>query len=204
MSALLLAVLLLETPPATMSASPTPASPTPSPSPSPKPKKRETLAEAAAKQPPASKKTPPPAKVLTNEDLDKAREGGAAVSVLAGEGAEPAPDEGVSAGERVVSERAPTEEESWRARAQPVHAQLKAALALVEQSELRLAQLRDNLRPGDPMSPFQLQAREEEIKEETERLEQARANAAAARQALTDLQDEARRAGIPARWLEQP
>jgi hypothetical protein len=203
MSTLLLAFLLLDTPVAAATPSPG-ASPSPSPAaaPSAAPRKRETIAEAAARQSPARKKTPPPAKVLTNDDLDKARDGGAAVSVLAGDGEGPVGGD-TSAGEGFI-EVVHTEELTWRERAKPIHERIKEALAGIEQTELRLAQLRDHLRPGDAMQPFQLQEREAEIKAETERLDQFRLNAATSRQALADLEDEARRAGVPQAWLTQP
>jgi hypothetical protein len=48
-----------------------------------------------------------------------------------------------------------------------------------------------------------MQTRESEVKVETERLESSRAELAAAKQALTDLEDEARRASIPPGWLRE-
>ena len=77
------------------------------------------------------------------------------------------------------------------------------AQAVVAQGEQRLAGLRNDVAPDDPMNPFRQQTRETEIKAEAERLEEARAQVALARQALSDLEDEARRAAIPPGWLRE-
>jgi hypothetical protein len=198
MSALLLAVLLLGDPP---------AAPPPSPEPLAADKKREKTAEAKAKRVPA-KKTPP-AKVLTNDDLEKARQGGAAVSMLAADGVEPAPvDVGSPTtsdpGGGDVTEKEPRTETNWRREAEASRSRITNAVELVEQIEQRLALLRNDLQPQDPMNPFREQTRQAEIKAETERLEEARARLAAARQHMSDLEEEARKAGAPPGWLREP
>lgn len=202
MPTLLLALILLDTPP-----SPAP----PSPAPAIAEKKRQTLAEVAAKGAPARKKGAP-AKVLTNEDLDKARAGGAAVSVLAADGVEPVGGGGGSEGsdrtsssnELGIVEEVSRDEATWRQRAEAARMRITEAQAVVAQGEQRLAGLRNDVAPDDPMNPFRQQTRETEIKAEAERLEEARAQVALARQALSDLEDEARRAAIPPGWLREP
>ena len=204
MSTLLLALFLLDTPKAVASPSPAP-SPSPSPAVAAPSRKRETIAEAAARRGAAAGKKPAPAKVLTNEDLDKAREGGAAVSVLAGDGVEPPPMDSGSASDVVTPAPAMSDEErSWRERSKEAHGYVAQSQQRIEEAELKLAQLRDNLRPGSPMDPNQQQTREAEIQAATNDLEEARLALAAARQRLSDLEDEARRASIPAGWLSQP
>lgn len=196
MSALLLALLLLAEPP---------ASPPPSPQPAPSDRKRVKLAEAG-KRAAARKKAPSP-KVLTNEDLEKARDGGAAVSVLAVDGVEPAPagseNNPITSSELEPTDTVPRDEATWRQRAEAARMRITDAEAVVRQAEQRLAELRSDVAPEDPMNPFRQQAREAEIKAEMERLDAARAEVAAARQALSDLEEEARRSSIPPGWLRE-
>lgn len=200
MSALLLAVFLLGEPPATTPASPQPAAAD---------KKRVTPAEAAKRA--AAKKKAPPAKVLTNEDLDKARKGDAAVSVLAADGVEPAQEpapagsEGnpVNTNEGESTDEVPNDEATWRQRAEAARQRITDAEVAVSQAEQRLAELRSDIAPEDPMNPFRQQTREAEITAQMEQLEAARAEVVAARQALSDLEDEARRASIPPGWLRE-
>ena len=208
MSALLLAVFLLGDPPAATPASPNPVSPSPSPVPaavpSPAPDaKRDKSLGAVAQRTTAGKKGAAP-KVLTNDDLDKARQGGAAVSVLAADGVEPAP---VSE-DRFNSEDGTTnavvqDEATWRQRADVARMRIADADANVTQAELRLAELRSDLTADDSMNPFREQNRAGEITAQMERLDAARAEAAAARQAMSDLEDEARRSSVPPGWLRE-
>ena len=206
MSALLLAMLLLGDPPAATPASPAPASPAPPASDA----KRDHSLGAVAKRTPAARKKGPPAKVLTNEDLDKTRQGGAAVSVLAADGVEPAPVSGSLEGgegrfnsETDTTDSVPQNEATWRQRADAVRTRIADSESVVTSAEHRLAELRSDVAPEDPMNPFRQQNREADIKTETERLEAARADVAAARQAFSDLEDEARRASIPPGWLRE-
>jgi hypothetical protein len=205
MSTLLLASFLVVVQPSpSPSPSPSPgASPSPRPSPSPVSARRATLAEVAARKPPAAKKSPP-AKVLTNDDLDKARTGDAPVSVLSVDGVEPPEGDRPVMTEGGVVPDAVQDEATWRQRAEAARAVLKDATGLVEAHEQRLAELRDDVNPEDPMNPFRQQTREAEIIAATERLETSRAEVAAARQALSDLEDEARRQRVPPGWLREP
>lgn len=200
MSALLLAILLLGEPPAATPASPAPASPAPPALDA----KRDKSLGAVAKRTPAARKKAPPAKVLTNEDLDKARQGGAAVSVLSADGVEPAPvSEGRFNSEDDTTDAVPQDEATWRQRADAARARIAEAESIVRSAEQRLAELRSDVAGEDVMNPFRQQAREADIKVETERLDAARAEVAAARQAMSDLEDEARRASIPPGWLRE-
>ena len=208
MPALLLAILLLGEPPAATPASPAPPSPAPaSPAPPAPDAKRDRSLGAVARRTPAAGKKAAPAKVLTNEDLDKARQGGAAVSVLAVDGVAPdAPgSEGnpITSNEGELTDAVPRDEATWRQRADAARARIAEAEAVVASAEQRLAELRSDVAPEDPMNPFRQQAREADIKNETARLEAARADVAAARQAFSDLEDEARRASIPPGWLRE-
>jgi hypothetical protein len=194
MSALLLAIFLLDGPPATAPASPAPAASDA--------KRDKSLGAAAAKRAPGKKKAPP--KVLTNDDLDKARQGDAAVSVLAGDGADPGSEGNpVTSSELEPADSIPRDEATWRQRADAVRMRISQAEAEVTQGEQRLTELRNDLMPEDPMNPFRQQTRDAEIKAQTERLEAARAELAAARQSMSDLEDEARRASIPPGWLRE-
>ena len=206
MSALLLAALLLGEPPAATPASPAPASPapaSPAPAASPSPDaKRDNSLGAVARRTTAGKKTTP--KVLTNEDLEKSRQGGAAVSVLAADGVEPAPvSEGRFNSEDDTTNAVLQDEATWRQRADTARTRITDADANVAQAERRLAELRSDLTADDSMNPYREQNRASEITAQMERLDAARAEAAAARQAMSDLEDEARRARVPPGWLRE-
>lgn len=199
MSTLLLAVLLLSEPRATTPVSPAPASPVP-PSPAPKAKEaKPAKGVEAAKASPAPKNTPP-AKVLTNDDLEKAREGGAAVSVLKVEGID-APPMDVAGAEVTEASAAQT---TWRLRAQSTRTRISDAEARVADLEERLAALRNDMQPSNAMTAFREQERQAAIQARTEELEAARALLASARQAMADLEEEARKESVPPGWLREP
>ena len=160
-----------------------------------------------AKRTTAGKKGAAP-KVLTNDDLDKARQGGAAVSVLAADGVEGGSGGSTSGEGRFNSEddatnAVPQDEATWRQRADAARMRIADADANVTQAEQRLAALRSDLTADDSMNPFREQNRAGEITAQMERVDAARAEAAAARQAMSDLEDEARRSSVPPGWLRE-
>jgi DNA repair exonuclease SbcCD ATPase subunit len=150
----------------------------------------------------ANKKTPP--KVLTNDDLEKSRQGGAAVSVLAADGvAATSERNAVTSSELEPQDVVAKDEATWRPRADAARMRIAEADANLTQAEQRLAELRSDLTADDTMNPYREQNRAAEISTQMERVDASRAEAAAARQAMSDLEDEARRASIPPGWLRE-
>jgi hypothetical protein len=191
MCTLLLTLLLLADAPAT--------APSPSPSPSPGAK---AVKRGAPPAKPAPEGRKPPARVMTNEDLEKTREGGAAVSNLKIEGLEEPPAEAAPAEGEADASGAP-KESVWRARADAARQRIADADAAIARIEAHLGELRDDRSGQDAMNPNREQARQAQIAAETENLATARADAAAAREALAELEDEARKAGVPPGWLRE-
>jgi DNA repair exonuclease SbcCD ATPase subunit len=146
-----------------------------------------------------------PAPTYTDEDLKRAREGGGGnVTFLPGRPEEPA--ESTSAGdESKKSEGRPrSDADTWREKAQEHRQAIAAAEASVKGIEERLAELTNDLQqnPGDLFDPSRLQKREAEKHKLLPELEAAKAELAAAKKALADLEEEARAKGIPPGWLQ--
>jgi cell division septum initiation protein DivIVA len=185
---------------------------------------------AAADSPPAPAKTEkkaakPPAgdknaKVYTNEDLKDAKEsggkgGGGAVTFLedpaGGHGTDTSSSssEGGSSGEsrNAGSEEGRPGEAGWRQRAHEYRDLLGAARAEVERLEAKLQALSNPMRQPQPIEALQpdpnhLLTTSEERQQLEKDLEVARNALADAEKASADFQEDARRQGIPAGWLE--
>ena len=139
--------------------------------------------------------------MLTNDDLEKTREGGAPVSNLKIEGLEGAEEIAVDPAGTLSA--AQTEEAGWRSRADAARARLAQANALVAGIEARIVQLREDRTQGDAMNPNREQSRQAEITAEMENLASAQEGVAAARQAMAELEEEARKASVPPGWLRE-
>jgi hypothetical protein len=184
-----------------------PVAASPSPSPSPAPSKSAAPSKASPRPAGAASPAPgasaaarkPPAKVLTNDDLEKTRDG-AAVSVLKAEGLESEEMSLAPAGQSATE----MAEANWRGRADAARARIAQANGLVASIEARITQLReDRNSPEDPMGANRLQSREAEIAAENEKLASAQEGVAAARQAFADLEEEARKESVPPGWLRE-
>jgi hypothetical protein len=161
-----------------------------------------SLATADADKPkkkakPRPTPTPSPEKVYTNEDLQKStgRKGG----VLIG----PSPAATASATPVDDTETASKERE-WRARAAKLREAVKAAETKVASARARLAALEADLSPTNLMDPTRLQTLAAERAKAREDLAAAEAAQADARKAVEDLEEEARRKGVPPGWLREP
>jgi hypothetical protein len=151
----------------------------------------------------------PPAKVYTEEDLKKARESEAgAVTVLPENGnvesgsasSSSDDDEAVSGEGRPAGGKRRTET-YWRGRATRARDAVNEADAKVKDLEARVTAIRNDLNPVNTQDPNRLQTRDRELREAIDALEAARQGADAARKALSDLEEEARRAGALPGWL---
>ena len=109
--------------------------------------------------------------------------------------AEPEPEAGDESG--------PGAEQQWRARAEERRSALGLAESRVEGLQYRLDGLRNDTGLDRATDPFRLQKIQAEIVEVTADLERARTELVAARQALENFEEEARRANVPPGWLRE-
>lgn len=93
------------------------------------------------------------------------------------------------------------DEARWRAMARERRDAVAAAEARVAALKARLVALRNDLGPTGTGDPFRQQTLQAETARATTELEAAQANLVRARQALADLEDDARRAGALPGWV---
>jgi hypothetical protein len=155
-----------------------------------------------------SGKPPATVKVYTDDDLKKARETeSGALTVLpengnleAASAASSGDDEVVSGEGRPVGGRK-RNEEYWRNRATQLREAAQEADNKVKELEARIAALRNDMSPTNVQDPNRLQSRDRELREAMDSLDATRSAAETARKTLADLEEEARRAGVPPGWV---
>ena len=196
---------------ASLAAADTPK-PSPSPKPTPRPKSlgevaREKKAASPAAKTPSPSPEPSPGRVFTNEDLPAqpsppaiaspgpAGTGRGTVTTLPKSAEVPAPP--ASSGSSDAAQR----EAAWRGRASALRDAITAAEKSIPEIEDRIAGLRNDRNQGNVMDPNREQNRQAEITKAQAELESVRAGLERSRQALADLEEEARRNGIPPGWL---
>jgi hypothetical protein len=156
--------------------------------------------DAAEKKDKKDKKGAAPGKVFTEDDLKKYSDDpeGKRKSEPAAESAppadEPLPDSSMEHGGRQL----------WANRASDARDRIQDAQGKIDALETRIAALRDDVAPGRVMEPFRLQSIEADIAKAMSELEAARKELAAAKVAQEELEQEARRLGVPAGWLREP
>lgn len=182
----------------------------------------QSLGEVAEKE--KQKKKDPNARSFSDDDLGKYREPGAKASptprpgrpapttsrgqtASPGAGSEERPsDADVNTGTAEPQKRSPVGEAEWRARV----AEKRAAVSMAEQALARVQAKIDALR-GPQSQPTQSQGLEQDpyrvLTQDPQRqsleqeLAQARADLDKARTELANLEEEARRKGVPPGWL---
>ena len=200
---------------ASLAAGADPPKASPSPTPSPRPRSlgevaREKKATGASSKTPSPSPEPSkdPGHVFTNEDLPAqpsppaiaspgpAGTGRGTVTKLPGSAV---PERSYSKSE---SGEAPAEEEKgWRTRATSLRDAIAAAEKQIPEIEDRISAVRNDRNPTNLMDPNREQHRQAEMTKLQAELESVRAGLERSRQALTDLEEEARRKGIPPGWL---
>jgi len=189
--------------------------PTASPSPKPSPRARslgevardKKTASPAAKTSPSPE--PSPGRVFTNEDLPvqpsppaiaspgPAGAGRGTVTTLPKTAALPTPSPDAAAAE------AAQQEILWRGRADNLRFTIAATEKNIAELEDKIAAIRNDRSPTNLMDPNREQTRQAEMAKAQAQLESAQSALAAARQAQSDLEEEARRKGIPPGWLRE-
>jgi lauroyl/myristoyl acyltransferase len=171
--------------------------------------KREQEKQEKEKEKKKKKSGKPPAtvKVYTEEDLKKAREAeSGAVTVLPENGNLEAAAAASSEDNEVVSGEGGSggrkgKEAYWRNRATQLRQAAEEADNKVKELEARIAALRNDMSPTNVQDPNRLQSRDRELREAMDSLDATRSAAETARKALADLEEEARRAGVPPGWV---
>jgi hypothetical protein len=156
------------------------------------------LAALAKKEKDRRAKVKQPAQVLTEENGKEAAARGTALITVIPEVAAPPPTAAPSQ-PSTKPDRA-----SWKARADATRANIAATEQAVKTAETELAAFRADTTPvagDDLMDPLRPQKREARIAEMTADLEAKKASVVSARKAMTELEEEARRAGVPPGWL---
>ena len=92
-------------------------------------------------------------------------------------------------------------EKYWRREAAERRDVVREAEARIKELEEKITALRSDLSPVNTQDPNRLQSRDRELREAIDALDAARLSADAARKALSDLEEEARRAGALPGWL---
>ena len=103
-----------------------------------------------------------------------------------------------------AGEQGPTPEEVWRARANASRAAVTAAEKSLVQIQRELERLSSDLTQvsaAEAQDPLRLQKKEAAMAAMREKVEAARAAVTAANAGVAAVQEEARRAGVPAGWL---
>ena len=162
----------------------------------------QSLAEIAEQERKRRKSTQ--GKVYTNDDLEKRPTDRPRPSPSPGT-ATPRAGSAAPRGEADSPAERRTEEAAWRARAAGARAAVKAAQNAVAEVQAKMRGPQSQPTPSDGLrqDPDFLLTTSKEREELAERMAAAQAALTAAREALSALEDEARRAGIPPGWLRE-
>jgi hypothetical protein len=165
------------------------------------------LGDVAKKEQDRRKALPPAGKVYTNKDLPKpaprpegAAEAPAAAAPAGEAAAPPAGDSSPAATQAPPSAKeSANTEEAWRKRMEDAREQLRRLELTGDALQTRLNSLhRDFLSRDDPAQKARLGAERKEVQAELARVKQ---DVERARKQIADLEEEARKAGVPPGWL---
>jgi hypothetical protein len=154
----------------------------------------QSLAEIAAKE--KKRRTGHEAKTYSNDDLEKVSHG-----------PEPSPPEKEEKAESEpsVSTSRSSERATWRARASRLREDVEQAERRIDELQAELETLNVDMQPSpaDVLDPFRLQKREAQKAELRQKVEDAQKDLERAKEAVADLEEEARRQHVPPGWLRE-
>lgn len=155
-----------------------------------------SVADAARKSREQKKAPAKPARVFTNDDLDRRPD---AVSVVGAAAAAPAEPAAASTEEQKKDEKG---EAYWRKKFADARANLRNAEKELDilQRELNLQQMQYY---SDPNKALREQLERKDINEQRKKIEDKRKEIAQHRQALSDLEDDLRRSGGDSGWARE-
>jgi chromosome segregation ATPase len=160
----------------------------------------QDLAALARKEKERRAKVTAPVKVLTEEDGKEATAKGAG-SVTS---IEPTVATANAAGSGTVTSDPEAQRAAWKARMDNAKAAVTAAENTLAQMEKDLNALRSDMTPvsaADAMDPMRLQKRDQLIVKLNKDIETQKAAVSAAKKGVTEVEDAARKGGVPAGWL---
>ena len=166
---------------------------------------QQSLADVARKEEDRRKAIKKPSKVLTNKDLNPvpATTGSTATTAPAGGGTTPAAGSGGAApaqGQDTAKTTEPSKDQAyWSGRAKGLQTQLDRdqAFAAALQSQIN-ALTTQYVNQSDPVQQAKLASDKQKALDEVNRLAKQLADD---KKAIADLQEDARRAGVPSGWL---
>ncbi len=161
----------------------------------------QDLAALARKEKERRAKVAKPVKVLTEDDGKEAgvKGTGAVTALPDAASTAAAPTERQGGGDTREGQQA-----AWKQRADAARAAVTNAEKTLAQMEKDVAALRSDMTPvsaTDAQDPMRLQKRDQKVFEMNKQIEAQKAAIAAAKKAVIDLEEEARRAGVPSGWL---
>ncbi len=163
----------------------------------------QDLAAIAKKEKDRRSKVTKPVKVLTEKDGEEAATKGAgSVTALQSEGTTSSED--AAKLERQSGAAAAEGQDAWKARADGARATIADSEKTLAKLEKDLSTYRSDMTPTsaeDLQDPMREQKRSARLYEMTKQIEAQKGAVAAARKALTALEDEARSKGVPPGWI---
>ena len=161
------------------------------------PAQTPTLAEVAKQEQDRRKVTPPPTKVLTNKDLPKVVTPSSAVPVDAAK-ADAAPN--AEAAKTAPESKEPVKDEVWwRARISDARERMHRDEVLLDALQARVNGLTSDFAGRD--DPYQRARIGEDRQKAIVEMERVRIEIGELKKKIDDIEEEARRAGVPPGWL---
>ena len=164
-----------------------------------RPSAGDDLAAVARKERERRAKIEKAGKVLTEEDAKTtAASGRGSVTALEGTAGS------TSRGEGSEEKSAESKKAEWHGRAQSARAELTNAEKAVQAADRELSAYMSDIAPptaAEAQDPMRLQKREIRLNQLRAQLQAKKAAVTAAKKAISDIEDDARKQGIPAGWL---
>jgi hypothetical protein len=161
----------------------------------------QSLADVARREDARRKQVKKPSRVLTNKDLRQSETPPPPPAIPPPAEAQPSKPEGGAPAEAEVSdeEKRQKDEQTWRQRSTDAHQALERSQMYLDALQSKINALwADFTARDDPAQRGKIQTERQKALGEFERV---KTEIEANRKAIDDLEEEARRAGVPAGWL---
>jgi len=161
----------------------------------------QSLADVARREDARRKQVKKPSRVLTNKDLRQSETPPPPPAIPPPAEAQPPKPEGGAPAEAEVSdeEKRQKDEQTWRQRSTDAHQALERSQMYLDALQSKINALwADFTARDDPAQRGKIQTERQKALAEFERV---KSEIEANRKAIDDLEEEARRAGVPAGWL---
>ena len=159
----------------------------------------QSLGDVARKEEERRKDVKAPAKVYTNKDLGAPIQGGSASDGKAGASSPEASKEAAKAGDDKAKDGAVKDQAYWAKRKKDLQDRLERSKTQVDAMQTRINSLTADFASHD--DPIQRSAIERDRQRAVDELGHLQQDIKDTQKALTDLDEEARKAGVPPGWL---